>query len=286
MKNVNEFENIISPNATFKLKAKILEIIKYHELIIIFVKKDFKVLYKQTILGPLLYVIQPIILSFTFTLIFNNIGSLNTGATPNFLFNLTGITLWNYFSACLTATTNTFQQNAESYSKVYFPRIILPISNIITYLIRFLIQITVVLIFFIYYKSIGVQINLYPSMVLLIIPVFILGLLSIGLGMIFTTIVSKYKDLTTILPIFIQFLMFISAVMYPLSLVYTKMSKYTWVIIYNPISYIIETGRCLFLHNGNIPFYGLFYSITLTILIFITGFIVFHKKERIFLDTI
>jgi len=286
MANEEMFENIIVSNNKISLRSVVKEIIKFQELIYIFVKKDFKILYKQTILGPLLYIIQPIILAFTFTMVFNRIGEVETGGTPGFLYNLIGITFWNYFATSFMANTETFEKAAQVYGKVYFPRIILIVSNFITYLIRFTIQLAVVLLCVYYYKFKGYNINLSYTSFFIFIPLLMLGLFSMGIGMITTTIISKYKDLVALLPLFIQFLMFISAVIYPISALNTKMSHYFWIIKYNPIAYVIETARCLMINNANIPYKGLIYCIVINIIIFITGFIVFHKKEKNYIDSI
>lgn len=281
-----KFENRIDSTHKIRLIPIVKEIIKYQELIYIFVKKDFKILYKQTILGPLLYIIQPILLAFTFTMVFNRIGELDTGGVPGFLYNLIGITFWNYFATSFMANTETFQKAAQVYGKVYFPRIILILSNFITYLIRFAIQLAVVILCVYFYKIKGYNVTIPYTAFFIIIPLLMLGLFSVGIGMITTTIMSKYKDLVALLPLFIQFLMFISAVIYPISALDTKMSHYFWIIKYNPIAYVIETARCLMINNANIPYKGLIYSITINIIIFIIGFIVFHKKEKNYIDSI
>ncbi len=286
MINEEKFENIIVSNNNIRLITIIKEIIKYQELIYIFVKKDFKILYKQTILGPLLYIVQPIILAFTFTLVFNRIGELNTEGTPGFLYNLIGITFWNYFATSFMANTETFEKGANVYGKVYFPRFILIISNFITYLIRFAIQLSVVIIFIFYYNIKGYNINIPYTSLFIFIPLLMLGVFSMGIGMITTAIISKYKDLVALLPLFIQFLMFISAVIYPISALNNKMSHYFWIIKYNPIAYVIETARCLMINNANIPYKGLVYSIIINIIIFIIGFVVFQKKEKNYIDSI
>ena len=286
MVNEEKYENLIISNNKIRIKSIVNEIIKYHELIFIFVKKDFKILYKQTILGPLLYIIQPIILAFTFTMVFNRIGDVDTGGVPGFLYNLIGITFWNYFSTSFMANTETFEKAANVYGKVYFPRIILIVSNFITYIIRFAIQLSVVVVFVFFYRLKGYDVTIPFTALFIFIPLLMLGLFSMGIGMIATTIISKYKDLVALLPLFVQFLMFISAVIYPISALHTKMSHYFWIIKYNPIAYVIETARCLMINNANIPYRGLMYSIVINVLIFITGFIVFHKKEKNYIDSI
>jgi len=286
MLDEENFENYIVSNNKISLIPIVKEIIKYHELIYIFVKKDFKILYKQTVLGPLLYIIQPIILAFTFTMVFNRIGEVDTGGVPGFLYNLIGITFWNYFSTSFIANTETFQKAAQVYGKVYFPRIILIVSNFITYVIRFAIQLAVVIMCIFFYKIKGYNVTIPYTSIFIIIPLLMLGLFSMGIGMITTTIISKYKDLVSLLPLFVQFLLFISAVIYPISALDTKMSHYFWIIKYNPIAYVIETARCLMINNANIPYAGLMYSIVINIFVFIIGFIVFHKKEKNYIDSI
>ena len=188
---------ISSKNKLVSLNLK--EVWRYKDLLMLFVKRDIITLYKQTILGPLWYLIQPLFTSLIFTLIFNNVAGIKTGEIPPFLFNLAGVTSWNYFRECLTATSDTFKKNEQIFGKVYFPRIIIPISIIISNLLKFGIQLIILIIFYFYYLSLGV--NLKPNSLLVFFPVLVLlmGVFGLGLGMIISSMVTKYRDLTFLL---------------------------------------------------------------------------------------
>ncbi len=189
----------------------------------LFVKRDIITVYKQTVLGPLWYLIQPLFTSITFTIIFNNLAGINTGNVPPFLFNLTGITVWNYFTACLNGTSNTFAGNAGIFGKVYFPRIITPLSVVISNLIKFGIQFLIFIAFYIYYYSQGAILGLNASVVFFPFLVVLMGILGLGLGMFISSLVTKYRDFSNLIGFGVQLLMYLSAVMYPMELIKEKL---------------------------------------------------------------
>jgi len=262
------------------------EIWRYRDLLFLFVKRDVITVYKQTVLGPLWYLIQPLFTSIIFTLIFNNVAGINTGAVPPFLFNLAGITTWNYFKECLTATSDTFKKNENIFGKVYFPRIIMPLSIIISNLLKFGIQLLVFLVFYIYYFFTGNTVQ--PSMSIILYPLLVLcmGMLGLGLGMIISSMVTKYRDLTFLVGFGVQLLMYMSAVMYPISLIKDKLTDYAWVVEYNPMAYIIETSRYMLLREGDVSVRGLLYTVVITFIMLMTGVVIFNKTEKTFIDTI
>ena len=252
----------------------------------LFVKRDVITAYKQTVLGPLWYLIQPLFTSITFTIIFNNLAGIETGTVPPFLFNLAGITIWNYFTACLTGTSNTFGANAGIFGKVYFPRIITPLSLVVSNLLKFGIQLLIFIVFYIYFYFQGAVISLNGSIVLFPLVVIMMGTLGLGLGMIISSLVTKYRDLNYLVGFGVQLLMYISAVVYPMALVQQKMPDYVWLVKYNPLAYIIETTRFMMLNVGTLPYWGLIYTFIIIVAVFFMGLILFNKTEKSFIDTV
>ena len=290
MQNDKWLFEITPKNNLFDLNLK--EVWQYRDLLLLFVKRDVVTLYKQTILGPLWYLIQPLFTSVIFTLVFNNIAGITTGSVPPFLFNLAGITIWNYFKECLTATSDTFKKNEAIFGKVYFPRVIMPISIVISNLLKFAIQIFIFICFYIYYYYNGYSIS--PNKYILFFPILILamGMLGLGLGMIISSMVTKYRDLTFLVSFGVQLLMYLSAVMYPLDLMREKLVNlekgydYTWVVDANPIAHLIEFGRFIVLNDGTYSSFGMVYTAVFTIVIFFLGLLIFNKTEKSFIDTI
>ena len=275
---------IAPKNKFFSLNLK--EVWRYRDLLMLFVRRDVVTVYKQTILGPLWYLIQPLFTSVIFTIIFNNVAGISTGVIPPFLFNLSGIMVWNYFTSCLNETSDTFKRNASIFGKVYFPRLIVPLSIVISNLVKFAIQFLIFVAFYIYYVTQGMQIKLTMATLFFPLLVAIMGILGLGLGMIISSLVTKYRDLTFLVGFGVQLLMYVSAVMYPMNLIKEKLPKFGWLIEYNPLAYVIETARYLLLNEGNISFTGLIYTLAITILVFFLGLIIFNKTEKSFIDTV
>lgn len=276
----------ISPKGNL-LELNFKEIWKYRDLLVLFVKRDIITIYKQTILGPLWYLIQPIFTSVIFTIIFNNVANIDTNGIPPFLFNLAGITTWNYFRDCLIATSDTFKSNQHIFGKVYFPRIILPLSIVVSNLIKFSIQILVFIMSYLYYTLYkGVDIS--PNELIILYPflVIIMGILSLGLGMIISSMVTKYRDLMFLLQFGVQLLMYLSLVAYPLSLIQQKLPQLSWIVEYNPMAHIIEASRHLLLNSGDFSLKWMLYTISVTLVVFILGVLIFNKTEKRFIDTV
>ncbi|WP_047547857.1 ABC transporter permease [Psychroserpens sp. Hel_I_66] len=262
------------------------EIWRYRDLLILFVKRDIITVYKQTILGPLWYLIQPLFTALTFTIIFNKVANIETGTVPPFLFNLAGISIWNYFNACLTATSDTFKSNAAIFGKVYFPRLIVPLSIIVSNLMKFGIQLVIFIAFYMYYYYQGAGIHISTNVILFPFLVLLMGLLGLGLGMIISSMVTKYRDLKFLVGFGVQLLMYVSAVMYPLALMREKLPKIAWLVEYNPLAYIIETARYMLLGTGTLSLYGILYTIAVTLIILFLGIIIFNRTEKTFIDTV
>ncbi|MDO6597677.1 ABC transporter permease [Oceanihabitans sp. 2_MG-2023] len=262
------------------------EIWRYRDLLVLFVKRDVITVYKQTILGPLWYLIQPLFTAITFTLIFNKVANIETGTVPPFLFNLAGISIWGYFNSCLNATSDTFKSNAGIFGKVYFPRIIVPLSVIISNLVKFGIQLIIFIVFYIYYYFNDAAIHFDSSIVFFPLLVILMGLFGLGIGMIISSLVTKYRDLKFLVGFGLQLLMYISAVMYPLALMREKLPRIAWLVEYNPLAYIIETARFMLLGTGTFSWFGILYTIVMTFLILFFGIIIFNRTEKTFIDTV
>lgn len=266
------------------------EIWKYKDLLFLFVKRDVVTLYKQTILGPLWYLIQPLFTSLIFTLIFNNLANIPTGeGVPSFLFNLAGITCWNYFKECLVGSSDTFKKNENIFGKVYFPRVIMPMSIVFSNLLKFGIQILVFIGFYLYFIFFANNsYTIMPQTELLIFPVLVvlMGLLGLGLGMIISSMTTKYRDLTFLVQFGVQLLMYGSAVMYPMSYFKEKLPSQYWIIEYNPIAIIVQTFRDISLNTGDINSAKLLYAAVVSIFVFLIGLIIFNKTEKSFIDSI
>jgi len=284
-KNSNDWLFEITPkNKFFSLNFK--EIWQYRDLLLLFVKRDIITVYKQTVLGPLWYLIQPLFTSITFTIIFNNVAGIKTGSIPPFLFNLAGIMVWNYFTTCLNGTSDTFKSNAGIFGKVYFPRIITPLSIVISNLVKFGIQFCIFVVFYIFFFCQGADLSLNISLLFFPVLIIFMGILGLGLGMIISSMVTKYRDLNNLVGFGVQLLMYISAVMYPMELIKEKLPKFGWIVQYNPLAYVIETSRYMLLNIGSISNLGLVYTMGVTLIVFFVGLLVFNRTEKSFIDTV
>jgi lipopolysaccharide transport system permease protein len=254
------------------------------------VKRDVITLYKQTILGPLWYFLQPLFTSLIFTLIFNNLADIPTGkGIPNFLFNLAGVTTWNYFKDCLIGTSDTFKKNENIFGKVYFPRVIMPMSVVVSNLLKYAIQLVLFLGFYIYFKSLSGDYNdLTPQFSVLLFPILVvlMAMLGLGLGMIITSMTTKYRDLKFLIQFAVQLLMYGSAVMYPMSYFKEKLPDYYWLIEWNPIAIIVEAFRTMVFDNIELNITMLIYASVISSLIFLFGLVIFNRTEKSFIDTI
>jgi lipopolysaccharide transport system permease protein len=268
----------------FSLHLK--EVWKYRDLLFLFVKRDVVTVYKQTVLGPLWYLIQPLFTSVIFTIIFNNVAGINTGKVPAFLYNLAGIIVWNYFTSCLTETSDTFKKNAAIFGKVYFPRLIMPLSVVISNLLKLGIQFLIFIGFYFYYILIGKDLIFNSYVFLFPILVVLMGVLGLGFGMIISSLVTKYRDLSFLIGFGVQLLMYVSAVMYPISLLKEKLPEYAWMVEYNPLAYVIEASRFMLLNEGQVSLFGSIYTISVALFVFFIGLLIFNKTEKSFIDTV
>lgn len=263
------------------------EIWRYRDLLMLFVKRDVVTLYKQTVLGPLWYLIQPLFTSIIFTVIFNDLAAIPTEPAPAFLFNLAGITTWNYFKQCLVGTSDTFKKNQAIFGKVYFPRVIVPMATVLSNLIKYGIQLLVFIGFYFYYVY-AQGASIVPEKSLLLFPVLILvmALFGLGLGMIISSMTTKYRDLNFLVNFGVQLLMYASAVMYPVTFFKSKVPGLAWLVEYNPMTTIIEAFRYMTLGAGDYSLSKLVYALVVSLITFIIGLIIFNKTERSFIDTV
>lgn len=285
MTNFNLKEEIIVPKKNL-FDVNLKEIWQYRDLLFLFVKRDFVATYKQTVLGPLWFIIQPIFTTLIFTLIFGKLASIPTDNLPPVLFYMCGITCWNYFSESLTKTSNTFTSNANIFGKVYFPRLIIPLSVIISNLIKFVIQGFIFLLFLLYYYYQGATVN--PNLTILILPVLLclMAGLGLGFGILISSLTTKYRDFQFLVVFGVQLFMYATPVVYPLSLAKEKLGVYSWVAFANPMSSIIEAMKFSFLGQGEFSFYHLAYSFIFMIILLFIGIITFNKVEQTFMDTV
>ena len=278
-----EWDLVISPNSKiFQLNLK--EVWKYRDLLMLFVKRDFVAQYKQTILGPLWHIIQPIFTTIVFLLIFGKIANIPTDGINPVLFFMSGITIWNYFSACLTATSSTFVANAGIFGKVYFPRLVIPLSTILSNLIKFGIQFLLLIVVIIYYSFKGQPLQIGTQLFLIPILVLMMALLGLGLGIIISSLTTKYRDFTVLISFAVQLLMYATPVAYPLSFIKTK-SFASW-IAYNPLSPIVEGFRYSVFHTGSFQSTDLIYSSIVIAIVLFLGLLMFSKVEKTFMDTV
>ena len=262
------------------------EVWRYRDLVMLFVRRDFVSTYKQTILGPIWFFIQPLLTTITYMVVFNGIANMSTGGVPPLAFYLSGVTIWNYFAQALTATSTVFTANAAIFGKVYFPRLTMPLSIVLSNLVRFGIQLGLFLLIWAYFLL--TTDALHPNLYLLLTPVLVvlMGLLALGLGMIFSALTTKYRDLAMLLAFGVQLLMYATPVIYPLAKLEALPEKFRWLILANPLNAIVETFRFGFLGSGSFSWGYLGYSALATAVILLVGTIIFNKVEKSFTDTV
>jgi lipopolysaccharide transport system permease protein len=282
-KKQEEWDLVIEPKSPF-FDLKLKEVWQYKDLLFLFVKRDFKAQYKQTILGPLWHFIQPIFTTVVFLVVFSNIANIPTDGIPPILFYLSGITIWNYFSSCLNGTSNTFVANAGIFGKVYFPRLILPLATVLSNLVKFGIQFLLLLVLLFYYILQGHPVNIGRELLLLPLLLIMLAGLGLGLGIIISSLTTKYRDLNVLIGFAVQLLMYATPVIYPLSFLSDK--SYRWFIEWNPLTPLVEAFRFALFGQGAVSLLSLSYSFGFMIIVLIVGLLTFSKVERTFMDTV
>lgn len=259
------------------------ELYRYRDLIYMFVRRDFVTFYKQTILGPLWYIIQPLVNTVVFTVIFGNLAKISTDGIPPFLFYMAGNVAWGYFATCLNTTSNTFVQNASIFGKVYFPRLTVPVSNVIIGLLQFGIQFAIFLGFLIFFIWRGVEIQTNPFVFFLPLILLQMAVLGLGIGILVSSLTTKYRDLTFAMSFAVQLWMYATPVVYPLSII---PEKYRILVALNPMTSIVESFRGIFFSTSVIEPIHIIISVFITVLVFSAGIIMFSRIEKTFMDTV
>ncbi len=267
------------------LSLDLKELWQYRDLVALMVRRDFVAKYSQTILGPLWFIVQPVLTTLVFTVIFGRIAGLSTDGLPPVLFYLCGQLGWTYFSQCFSANSATLINNSALFGKVYFPRLVVPLSVLISNLFAFAIQFVTFAAFFVYFKFIAQIGSFGLDWRVILLPLLVLqtALLSLGVGLLMSSLTAKYRDLNHVSSLLIQLWMYATPVIMPLS---SFPTKWQWVVVLNPMTAIVESFRLMLLGTGTVEPLHLLYSIGATLLICLAGLILFHKVERTFIDTV
>lgn len=280
---VNEQWDLVIEGKSSIFDLKLDEVWHYRDLLLMFVKRDFVSFYKQTILGPVWFFLQPLFTTIIFTFIFGNLAGLSTDGLPQPLFYLAGVTAWNYFSECITKTSTVFKDNANIFGKVYFPRLIMPLSIVTSNLIRFAVQMVLFLCVMGYYAAVGGDFQVTSAILLFPVVLLIMAMLGLGIGLIITAMTTKYRDLTFLVSFGVQLLMYLTTVIYPLS---AAPERYRSWLELNPMTAVIETFRLGFLGEGTVTAMSLGYSALVTLIILAAGITIFNRTEKAFVDTV
>ena len=278
-----DWDEVIEPTGKL-LDLRLNEVWKYRDLLLLFVKRDFAAQYKQTVLGPVWHLIQPIFTTAVFLLVFHSIANIDTDGINAIPFYMSGIAIWNYFSSCLTGTSNTFVANAGIFGKVYFPRLVIPLSTVLSNIIKFVIQFGLLLVVMIYFGF--KEGHFYFSISFLLIPLLVLMMagMGLGLGIIISSLTTKYRDFAVLIGFAVQLLMYATPVAYPLS--YIKGKSYEWLITANPLTPIVEAFRFALFGKGSFNAVQLMYSGLFIMAALLIGTVIFNRVERSFMDTV
>lgn len=277
-----EWTKILTPRSGW-FDLHLAELWRYRDLIMLFVRRDFVAIYKQTILGPFWFLLQPLISTLVFTVIFGQIAKIPTDGIPQMLFYMSGLVAWNYFSGCLNSTSTTFTANAAIFGKVYFPRLAVPVSVVIINLLTFAIQFALLLVFIAYFKMKGAPIHMTWHLVLVPFLILQMAALGLGLGILVSALTTRYRDLAFVMSFGVQLWMYATPVVYPLSQVPPHLYP---IVAANPMTAIIETFRFAFLGAGTVDAQALLISMAVTVAILALGIIVFSRVEKSFMDTV
>lgn len=266
------------------LQLNLKDIWHYRDLMMMYVKRNIVTVYKQTILGPLWLVVQPVLTTIMFMFVFGNLAGLSTDGVPGALFYFAGLILWNYFSQCLTGTSGVFIANQNVFGKVYFPRIVVPLATTISNLIQFLIQFAVFVVLYVYYY-VTMEVPIVPNVYVALLPLLVLlcAGLSLGFGIVFSSMTTKYRDLVFLLQFGVQLWMYATPIIYPLNSIPTDKQ---WIFLLNPVTSIIETFKFGAFGIGVFSWGALVYSFVFMILLLFFGIILFNRIEKSFMDTV
>ena len=277
-----EWTRVITPKKSV-LDVDLKSVWRYRDLIYMLVRRDIVVQYKQTILGPLWYLVQPLLTTIMFMFVFGGIANISTEGMPQPLFYMAGLLLWNYYSSCFTACSDIFGTNAAVFGKVYFPRLVVPIATIISNLLKMLIQLGLFVAFYVYYAIKGAPICLNWSLLLFPLLVVMTALHAMSWGLIVSSLTTKYKDLKFLISFAVQLLMYATPIVYPLS---AAPQKYRWILELNPLTPIMEAFKYSCMGCGSLSVSGLLYSFVFMVFSLALGIIVFSRQERTFMDTV
>lgn len=265
------------------LDFKFKELWAYRDLIMLFVRRDFVAQYKQTILGPIWHFLQPLLTTVIFTVVFGKIAQISTDGAPPFLFYMAGTIIWTYFAVVLTDTSNTFINHAHIFGKVYFPRLAVPVATLFSKLIAFLLQFVFFLGFLVYFKLLGAELSMNSWILITPLLLLMMAMLGMGLGVIVSAVTTRYRDLTVVVGFGVQLFMYLSPVVYPVSILPEPYKS--WMLL-NPVAPILETFRHAFLGTGSVGLFHLLTSAVIITLILLAGIILFNRVERTFMDTV
>ena len=278
--------DIIITNKNKLLSVDLHEVWRYRDLLSMYVKRDIITFYKQTILGPLWFIIQPLFTTIMFMFVFGGIAGISTDGIPQAVFYLAGLVCWNYFQDCLSKCSDTFNANQAIFGKVYFPRLVVPLSIAVSSLLKMGIQFVLFIIIYLFYLFQGYSPQFTWFVLLFPILIIMLACLGLGFGLLISSMTTKYRDLKFLVSFGVQLWMYITPVIYPLSILKDNYPQYVWAIVINPLTAIIETFKLGFLGQGTFSWLYFIYSILFTIFILVWGIISFNKVQRNFMDTI
>lgn len=282
MSETEKWSMVIKPKQSL-LQIDFNEIWQYRDLILLLIRRDFVSRYKQTVLGPLWFIIQPLMTTIMFTIVFGRIAEIPTDGLPHLVFYMGGIVVWSYFADCLQSTSNTFVANAHIFGKVYFPRLVIPLSVVISNLIKFGIQFLFFLLFVGYYYTQGASITMNPEILVFPLLLILLAGLGLGFGIVISSLTTKYRDLTNLVGFGVQLWMYASPIIYPLSEIPAQWRIY---VLANPVSPIVEAFRYGFLGTGTFSWGHLAYSFSFMVILLLIGVVLFNRTERNFIDTV
>lgn len=278
----HEHVTVIEPHGSL-MDLKLRELWAYRDLIMLFVRRDFVAQYKQTILGPAWHFLQPLLTTVIFTVVFGKIAQISTDGAPPFLFYMAGTIIWTYFAVVLTDTSNTFINHAPVFGKVYFPRLAVPVATLLSKLMAFLFQFMFFLGFLVYFKLRGTELSINSWILITPLLLLMMAMLGMGLGVIVSAVTTRYRDLTVVVGFGVQLFMYLSPVVYPVSILSEPYKS--WMLM-NPVAPILETFRHAFLGTGSVGLFRLSISAVIITLILLTGIVLFNRIERTFMDTI
>ena len=260
------------------------ELWRYRDMFVLFVDRNFRTAYKQTVLGPLWFIITPVLSVLVYVMVFGGIANIPTDGVPPILFYLLGISVWGYFASCVSATSDSFVTNADIFGKVYFPRIIMPLVAVTTNLLTFAIQLAIFMVCYIYYAATGTELTLHWQVLLFPLLILLLALMAVGFGMIFSSLTTKYRDLQVMQTKIISLWVYVTPVIYPLSMVTND--KLHLAMSLNPVTPVMEAIKYSLLGQGQFSWLWLGYSTAFTFLLLLIGLVLFNKVQKSFMDTV